>query len=246
MKSSRTKPAGVLVLDIGGSHIKMATNEHATVRVPSGPKLTPRQMVSAVKRATTGWNYDRVSVGYPGVVVHERPIREPHNLGLGWVGFNFAKAFGCDVRMLNDAAMQAAGNYEQGRMLFLGLGTGLGSAMIVEGLIEPMELGHLPYRNGKTYEDYVGSRGLHQRGRAKWEKHVHRVIDALSAALEPDSVVIGGGNARLLKRLPQGVRISDNDRAILGGFRMWQDSFGKKIDRAHHAISHTASERLRG
>jgi predicted NBD/HSP70 family sugar kinase len=153
------------------------------------------------------------------------------------VGFDFAKAFGCDVRMLNDAAMQAAGNYEKGRMLFLGLGTGLGSAMIVEGLIEPMELGHLPYRKGKTYEDYVGNCGLHRLGKSRWAKHVYLVIEALSAALEPDSVVIGGGNARLLKQLPHGIRISDNDKAILGGFRMWQPTFGQKVDHARKRIS---------
>jgi len=213
----------VLVIDVGGTNVKLLVSGEETPRkFESGPEMTAEQMVKKTKEATADWDYDAVSIGYPGPVLHNRPIMNPYNLGKGWVGFHFHRAFGCPVKVINDAAMQALGSYHKGKMLFLGLGTGLGTALVVDGTVEPMELGHLPYRKGRTYEDYVGSSGLHRLGRSKWEKHVYRIIDALSAALEPDSVVIGGGNALLLRRLPHGIRISDNSKAILGGFRMWR------------------------
>ena len=171
--------------------------------MPSGPQMTPRRMVTAVKRLAEGWAYDAVSIGYPGPVLHNKPMLEPHNLGPGWVGFDFEKAFGHPVRILNDAAMQALGSYKGGRMLFLGLGTGLGSALIVDGIVEPLELAHLPYKKGKTFEDYVGLRGLDRLGKAKWRKEVGEVVEQLRGALQADYVVLGGGNAKKLKKLPR-------------------------------------------
>lgn len=213
----------VLVIDIGGTHVKLlATGRKTRVEIPSGPTLTAAQMVRDVKKATAGWDYSAVSMGYPGPVVHNRPVTEPHNLGRGWVGFNFRKAFGRPVRMVNDAAMQALGSYEGGRMLFLGLGTGLGSAMIVDGILEPMELAHLPYQKGRTYEDYVGIRGLKRLGKKKWRRHVMDVVKQLKAALEADYIVLGGGNAKLLKTLPHGAKLGDNNNAFRGGFRLWK------------------------
>ena len=213
----------ILVIDVGGTHIKvLATGRKEPVKIPSGPKMTPKKMVKQVREATKDWNYSVVSIGYPGPVVHGHPLSEPHNLGGGWVGFDFRKAFGRPVKIVNDAAMQALGIYRGGRMLFLGLGTGLGSAMIVDGQIEPMELGHLPYRKGRTYEDYVGAAGLKRLGEGKWRKHVWAVVEFLRAALEPDSVVVGGGNATRLTRLPPGVRLGNNANAFVGGFRLWQ------------------------
>lgn len=213
----------VLVIDIGGTHVKLlATGRKTRVEIPSGPTLTAAQMVRDVKKATAGWDYSAVSMGYPGPVVHNRPVTEPHNLGRGWVGFNFRKAFGRPVRMVNDAAMQALGSYEGGRMLFLGLGTGLGSAMIVDGILEPMELAHLPYQKGRTYEDYVGIRGLRRLGKKKWRRHVMDVVKQLKAALEADYIVLGGGNAKLLKTLPHGAKLGDNNNAFRGGFRLWK------------------------
>jgi polyphosphate glucokinase len=183
--------------------------------------MTAREMVREVKRVTKDWEYDAVSIGYPGPVVHGKPLREPYNLGSGWVGFNFAKAFGRPVKVINDAAMQALGSYEGGRMLFLGLGSGLGSAMIVDGVLEPMELAHLPYKNGKTYEDYVGLRGLKRLGEKKWQRHVTDVVDRLKDAVEAEYVVLGGGNARKVKKLPPATRFGDNRNAIIGGDRLW-------------------------
>jgi polyphosphate glucokinase len=218
----------ILVVDVGGTHVKLlATGQRVPVKIPSGPDMTPRKMIAAVKKATANWKYSVVSIGYPGPVVHGRPIREPHNMAPGWVGFDFKKAFGRPVRMINDAAMQALGSYKGGRMLFLGVGTGLGSALIADGVLEPMELAHLPYKHEGTYEDYVGLRGLQRLGKKKWRKHVLDVIELLSAALEADSVVIGGGNAKLLKKLPAGVRIGANDNAFKGGFRMWNTRAAK-------------------
>jgi polyphosphate glucokinase len=178
-------------------------------------------MVSAVERLSAGWRFDRVSIGYPGPVLHGRVVAEPHNLGKGWMGFDFRKAFGRPVKIINDAAMQALGSYRGGRMLFLGLGTGLGSAMIIDGMLEPMELGHLPYKAGRTFEDYLGKRGLARLGEARWRKHVMDVVERLRAALGPDEVVIGGGNAARLGKLPRGIRRGDNDNAFIGGFRLW-------------------------
>jgi polyphosphate glucokinase len=214
----------VLVIDVGGSHVKiLATGQKQKREIVSGPKMTARQMVSGVKKLARGWKYDVVSIGFPGPVLHGRPIAEPHNLGPGWLGFDFESAFGLPVRVINDAAMQALGDYEGGKMLFLGLGTGLGSAMIVDGIVEPMELGHLPYKKG-TYEDYVGIRGLDRLGKKGWRKTVRDVIEHLVAALEPQDVVIGGGNASLMKNLPNGCRASSNAQAFTGGFRMWDGS----------------------
>jgi len=215
----------VLVVDIGGTHVKVSDMHHKTpVKIDSGPKMTARVMVSAVRKLAAGWKYSVVSIGYPGPVLHGKPISDPYNLGRGWVGFDFKKAFGCPVKMVNDAAMQAIGSYEGGRMLFLGLGTGLGSAMIVDGLLEPMELAHLPYKNGRTYEDYIGLAGLERFGKKKWRKHVFDVTERLKSALEADYVVLGGGNARLLKKLPPGARHGDNGNAVKGGLRLWDKS----------------------
>jgi polyphosphate glucokinase len=213
----------VLVVDVGGSHVKILATGHTEPRsFASGPELTAETMVAEVKDCAQGWDYDVVSIGYPGVVVRNRPVAEPHNLGAGWVDFDYAKAFGCPVKIINDAAMQALGCYQGGKLLFLGLGTGLGTAMIVDGLIEPMELGHAPYRKG-TYEDYVGIGGLERMGKKKWRETVAKVVAILVAALEPTDLVIGGGNVNRLKALPPGARAGDNAHAFVGGFRMWDN-----------------------
>jgi len=214
----------VLAVDVGGTHVKiLAMGERDRREIPSGPAMTAEAMASGVRRLAAGWEYDRVTVGYPGPVLRNRPVAEPHNLGPGWVGFDFAAAFGAPVIVMNDAAMQALGSYRGGKMLFLGFGTGLGSTLIVDGIVEPMELGHLPYRK-KTYEDYVGLRGLERLGRKKWRAHVVDVIERLVAALEPDDVVLGGGNAKLLKTVPPGCRPGDNANAFVGGFRAWKQA----------------------
>ena len=211
----------VLVVDVGGTHVKiLATGQETPLKFISGPAMTPENMVSGVKELAANWDYDVVSIGYPGPVLHGRVLREPHNLAPGWVKFDFEKAFGCPVKVINDAAMQALGGYKGGRMLFLGLGTGLGSAMIVDGILEPMELGHLPYRKG-TYEDYVGIRGLERHGKKKWRKLVEDVVERLAAALEPDDIVLGGGNVANLETLPKGCREGSNSHAFEGGFRVW-------------------------
>jgi len=213
----------VLVIDVGGTHVKvLATGHHEPREIPSGLTMTPDKMVRDVKRIAGDWKYDRVTIGYPGPVIHGRPLREPHNVGPGWVGFNFRKAFGCPVKVTNDAAMQALGSYQGGRMLFLGLGTGLGAAMIVNGILEPMELAHLPYKHGKTYEDYVGLRGLERLGKKNWRRHVADVVERLKDALEVEYVVLGGGNAKHLKKLPPDTRLGDNQNAFVGGFRLWE------------------------
>jgi polyphosphate glucokinase len=217
-------PQSVLVIDVGGTNIKiLATGQKERRKIPSGRAMTAQKMVEAVKQLAEGWEYDAVSIGYPGPVIRSRPVSEPHNLARGWVAFDFRKAFGCPVKMINDAAMQALGSYEGGKMLFLGLGTGLGSAMIVDGIIEPMELAHLPYRRA-TYEYYVGKKGMKRVGKKKWRKNVAEVVERLTAALEPDYVVLGGGNARKLKELPPGCRIGENSNAFRGGFRLWEDN----------------------
>src|SRR5262245_61804456 len=214
----------VLTIDVGGTHVKiLATAKSEPRKFASGPTLTPQQMVAGVKKLTSGWKYEVVSLGYPGPVLHGKPVADPHNLGTGWVGFDFSKAFGCPVKVINDAAMQALGSYQGGKMLFLGLGTGLGTTLIVDGNVEPMELGHLPYRKA-TYEDYVGLRGLKKHGRHKWRQYVVDVVERLSAALEPDDVVLGGGNVKELKELPSGCRAGDNANSFLGGFRLWDQS----------------------
>ena len=213
----------ILAIDIGGTHVKvLATGHRKHLQIDSGPTMTPKKMIAAVRAASAGWKYEAVSIGYPGAVVHGHPVAEPHNLGRGWVGFDFRKAFGRPVKVINDAAMQALGSYRGGRMLFLGLGTGLGSALIVDGVLEPMELAHLPYKNGRTYEDYVGLAGLKRLGKKKWRRHVADVVAQLEKALQADYVVLGGGNAKLLNRLPPGTRLGDNANAFIGGFRLWQ------------------------
>ncbi|MBZ5642480.1 MAG: ROK family protein [Acidobacteriia bacterium] len=213
----------ILVIDVGGTHVKVRDREHKEpIKIVSGPKMTAKKMVKLVREATSGWKYSCVSIGYPAPVVHGHPLCEPHNLGGGWVGFNFHKAFGHPVKIINDAAMQALGIYRGGRMLFLGLGTGLGSALIVDGVLEPMEIAHLPYKKGRTFEDYLGVRGLKRLGKKKWRKQVAEVAEQLRAAMEADDVVLGGGNAKLLKTLPPGCRLGDNSTAFTGGFRLWQ------------------------
>jgi polyphosphate glucokinase len=212
----------VLVVDVGGTSVKiLATGQSEHRSFPSGPTLHPKRMVSGVKKLAGDWMYDVVSIGYPGPVFRGRPIVEPHNLAHGWVGFDFLAAFGHPVKVVNDAAMQALGSYKGGKMLFLGLGTGLGSTMIVEGIVEPMELGHLPYKKG-TYEDYVGSAGLERHGKKKWRRHVADVVTHFIAALEPDDTVLGGGNVKKLKALPPRCRAGNNANAFRGGFRLWE------------------------
>jgi polyphosphate glucokinase len=213
----------VLTIDIGGTHVKfLATGQTERREFESGPKLTPKLMTASVKKLTNDWKYDVVSIGYPGPVLRDRPVAEPHHLGPGWVGFNFEKAFRRPVKVVNDAALQALGSYKRGKMLFLGLGTGLGSTLVVDGIVEAMELGRLPYRKG-VYEDYVGAGGLEKHGKKRWQSYVVDVVARLTAALEPDDVVLGGGNAKHLKTLPKGCRAGDNANAFLGGFRLWKD-----------------------
>ncbi len=217
-------PKNILVIDVGGTHIKVfVTGQKAPVKITSGPKMTAKKMVKKVLEATKGWNYSVVSIGYPAPVIHGHPLCEPHNLGGGWVGFDFRKAFGRPVKIVNDAAMQALGIYRGGRMLFLGLGTGLGSAMIVDGILEPMEIAHLPYKKGRTFEDYLGIRGLKRLGKKKWRSYVERITEQLKNTLEADYVILGGGNAKLLKTLPPGSRLGDNSTAFTGGVRLWDE-----------------------
>lgn len=211
----------VLVIDVGGSNVKiLATGQPKERRVPSGPTMTAAMMADTVKTLAAGWQYDVVAIGYPGVVENDQPTTEPHNLAPGWVEFDYPAAFGCPVKIVNDAAMQALGGFKQGKLLFLGLGTGLGTTMVVNGVVVPMELAHLPYRKG-TFEDYVGERALEREGKKKWRKSVVDVVARLKAALVPDDVVIGGGNVRHLTELPPGCRAGDNANAFAGGFRMW-------------------------
>ncbi len=214
----------ILVIDVGGTHVKiLASGQTEMRRFNSSPTLTPQKMVSGVLELAKGWDFEAISIGYPGAVLHGKPVAEPINLAKGWVGFDYAKALGKPVKLINDAAMQALGGYSTGRMLFLGLGTGLGTAMIVDGLVEPMELAHLPYKKA-TFEDYVGQRGLDRLGKKKWQAHVADVVERLRAALEPDEVVLGGGNAAKLKQLPPNVRLGDNANAFKGGFALWAGS----------------------
>ena len=218
----------VLVIDVGGTNVKLLlSGQEEPRKFESGPNMTAEEMVKKAKEITSDWKYDAVSIGYPGPVLHNRPIMDPYNLGKGWVGFHFERAFGCHVKIINDAAMQALGSYQQGKMLFLGLGTGLGTALVVEGTVEPMELGHLPYKKG-SYEDYVGKRSLEKRGRKKWQKHVFDVVERMTEALEPDEVVLGGGNVKKLSKLPPRCRAGNNRNAFVGGFRLWHDQGGEK------------------
>lgn len=219
----------ILVIDIGGTFLKLYSSDHREpVKVPSGAKLTPNAMVKAVRAAVTGWKYTAVSIGYPGPVVHGKPLHDPANLGRGWMGFDFAKAFGCPVRLINDAAMQALGSYRGGRMLFLGLGTGLGSALVVDGVLEPMELAHLPYKSGRTFEQHVGAAALKHLGEKRWTKSVMEVVGQLKEALQADYVVLGGGNSKRLAHVPNGVYLGDNGNARDGGLRLWHSERARK------------------
>ncbi len=218
------KPKRILVIDVGGTHVKFhAPGTGKPGKFISGPAMTAAEMAAGVKQATAGWKYDAVSIGYPGPIKNNRPQCEPHNLGGGWVKFNFPKAFGCPVKMINDAAMQALGGHVGGRMLFLGLGTGLGSALVVDHLVLPLELAHLPYRKNRSYEEYLGTAGLKRLGLKKWRHHVAEVVRLLKNALLADYVVLGGGNARLIEKFPPGVRPGKNSNALRGGLRLWNE-----------------------
>jgi polyphosphate glucokinase len=232
----------VLVIDIGGNSVKaLVAGETEPRKFPSGPTLTPRQMVSAVLKLTEDWHYDAVTIGFPGRVRDNRVASEPVNLGPGWVHFDFAKAFGRPVKIVNDAAMQALGSYRTGKMLFLGLGTGLGSALIVDGNIMAMELGHLPYKDG-TYETYLGLKGLKRLGITRWRDCVRQVVVKFSAALELDEVVIGGGNVTKLDTLPPGCRVGDNALAFRGGFLLWEKD-GRRRSGGRAAASSRSSRK---
>jgi predicted NBD/HSP70 family sugar kinase len=219
----------VLVIDIGGNNIKLlATGQEQVRKTPSGAELTPEDMVKQVLQTTHDWSYEAVTMGYPGPVVHGQPLLEPWNLGTGWVGFDYASHFRRPVKIINDAAMQALGSYEGGRMLFMGLGTGLGTALVIENLVVPLELAHLPYRKKQTYEDYLGTRGLDRLGPKKWQRAVEDVTERFRHALVVDYVVLGGGNAKKLEHLPPNARLGNNNHAFRGGFRLWE------IDEATH------------
>ncbi len=218
----RRSPRRILVIDVGGTHIKFRVEGRGRIfKFASGPRLGPERMTRKVLKRAEGLRFDAVSIGYPGLVFHGRIAAEPHNLGGGWIGFDFAAAFGKPVRIVNDAAMQAIGSYRGGRMLFLGLGTGLGATLIIDGVVEPTEIGHLPYRRGRTFEDYLGERGRRRLGTRKWRRAVADVVAHLEAAFEADYVVLGGGNAARLKKLPSGARRGDNRNAFVGGLRIW-------------------------
>lgn len=233
----------VLVIDVGGTHVKiLVTGQNTPRKFPSGPKMTPQQMVAGVKRLAGTWKYNAVSMGYPGPVLQNRPVADPHNLAPGWIGFDFEVAFGCPIKITNDAAMQALGSYKDGKMLFLGLGTGLGSALVVNGIVEPMELGHLPYKKG-TYEDYVGREGFEERGKKKWRRDVADVVARLIAALEPDDVVLGGGNVKELKQLPPHCRAGNNANAFVGGFRLWEQPGDSQTALRPQSVSNNQKKR---
>jgi polyphosphate glucokinase len=220
----KRRKRSVLVVDVGGTHVKvLASGKRAHREFASGPTMTPRQMVAGVLKLTADWSTQVVSIGYPGPALRGKPVGEPRNLGPGWVGFDFARAFKKPVHLVNDAAMQALGSYTGGRMLFLGLGTGLGSAMIVDGVLEPMELAHLPYKSGKSFEHWVGLRGFERLGKQRWRETVRDVVAKLAAALQVEYVVLGGGNARHMKSLPKNVRLGNNDNAFRGGFALWKE-----------------------
>jgi polyphosphate glucokinase len=224
----RAFPRHILVIDVGGTHVKFRIDARGEVReFPSGPQMTPKRMVREVRELAAGLGYDAVSIGYPGLVFRGRIAAEPHNLGRGWVGYDWLQAFGKPVRVVNDAAMQAIGSYAGGRMLFLGLGTGLGATLIIDGSVEPTEIAHMHYRHGRTFEDYVGEAARERRGNRKWRKSVADVVASLSAAFEPDYVVLGGGNAARLKKLPRGARLGDNRNAFIGGVRLWRQAWAE-------------------
>ncbi|MBM3857627.1 MAG: ROK family protein [Verrucomicrobia bacterium] len=226
-KPAQNSPLKILVIDIGGSHVKMSCSGHSEIRrFPSGPRMTPSFMIQEIKRLTSDWNYDVISMGCPMPIKKGKPIKEPANLGNGWVGFNYEKAFDRPTKIINDAAMQALGDYEGGRILFLGFGTGLGSTLIEEGVIVPLELSQLPYKKG-TFEKYVSNKALEKKGKKKWTKEVFKIIEIFRAALEPEEIVLGGGNAQNLQQVPKGCRVAENSNAFIGGFRLWKDSVKK-------------------
>lgn len=228
----------VLVVDVGGNNVKLlASGQRVPRKVPSGPAFTARRMVAAVRMATRDWRYDAVSIGFPGPVRDGQPAREPVNLGRGWTRFDYERAFGKPVRIVNDAVMQALGSYRGGRMLFVGLGTGMGAALVVEGHLQPLEIAHLPYRNGKTYEDFLGKRGQDRMGRKRWRRVVAEIVPRLLDAFQVDEVVIGGGNAKQLKEVPPGARLGDNANAFGGGFRLWEKA-SERRRRAALSVSH--------
>jgi len=215
-------PRRILVVDVGGTRVKLLVSGQTLKRtMDSGPRLTPQAMVAGVRKLTADWAYDVVSLGVPAPVVRGRVVAEPVNLGKGWIGFDFAEAFDRTVKVVNDAAMQAVGAYRGGRMLFLGIGTGLGSALLLNGNLEPLEVAHLPYRKGGTFEDYVGKRGRRRLGKKRWRKHVLTVVALLRRAFLPEDVVLGGGNAKHLKALPEGTRLGANAHAFKGGYALW-------------------------
>jgi polyphosphate glucokinase len=212
----------VLVIDIGGTNLKIAsTDQRVPIKIASGPTMNASKMAEAVLAATATWEYDCISIGYPGPVTHDHPLADPFNLAPGWIDFPYQKALGKPIRFINDAAMQALGGYKGGRMLFLGTGTGLGSAMIFDGVIVPLELAHLPYRDGFTYEDYAGAKGLEKRGKKRWRKSVLDIVAKLKAAMVCDYVLLGGGNAKLMQKLPEGIIVGANSNAIEGGLKLW-------------------------
>ena len=212
----------VLVIDIGGTHIKIASTDHLVpIKVVSGPTMNAKKMVADVLAATKDWEYDAISIGYPGPVTHDSPLAEPHNLASGWVGFPYQTAFPKPIRFINDAAMQALGGYTGGKMLFLGIGTGLGSALIVDNLVVPLELAHLPYKKQRTYEEYIGLAGLQRLGKKEWRESVLDVVERMRAAFIADYIVLGGGNAKLMKKLPENVLLGANSNAIAGGIALW-------------------------
>ena len=235
----------VLVIDVGGNNVKLlVTGQREPRKVPSGPTLTAARMAALVRRAVVDWPHDAVSIGFPGPVWHGRPAKEPVNLGRGWVRFDYAKAFGRPVRIVNDAVMQALGSYRGGRMLFLGLGTGLGAALVVEGHLQPLEIAHLPYRSGKTYEELLGKRAQDRMGKKRWRRMVTEIVPRLYDAFQVDEVVIGGGNAKQIKDLPRGARLGDNANAFAGGFRLWEAA-AKRRRRAALAVPAQPARRVR-
>jgi ROK family len=238
-------PRRILVLDVGGSHVKLSLPGKSRVRFVSGPEMKAADMVKVVRKTVSPDQYDAVSIGYPGLVFRGRIAAEPFNLGHGWVGFDFEAALGKPVRLINDAAMQAVGSYSGGRMLFIGLGTGMGAALVLDGIVEPMEIGHLPYKHGRTFEDLVGQKGLKRYGKKKWRKLVRHVIEHLSEALEVDYCVIGGGNSRLLKKLPKGARLGDNSNAIKGGRLIWETSTPLASSPRYLPSARTGNRRMR-